>query len=379
MPVLHTNPSGPDVLALIEELGLQVSEAYAVAEIRLLRIILDRVNKDLDVTRELERVTALSDLARQARDVLAGINVATLVEDVVKTAVSEGELSAVARLNLAPAIRSAPVAGFSAQQAQMVAQIGAQLQGGLTAMSPTITRSVQDVYQRVIGEAVQQRIIGNFTQEQTRRIAVDKLLSNGLTGFVDKAGRQWKMGTYAEMATRTVASRAYDEAHIARINASDIHLVTIIVGTGADAVCVNWAGKVLSTNGQTGAVQARNPLTGEPETVIVAGSLDQARAAGWKHVGCRCTVVAYMPGLPLPATITTYDPAAEKARQQLRLLERRKRAALAQQEFAPDDIAKAQAKRRVTAANKAIADHVREANIPRQRVRESLTFQNGKR
>lgn len=378
MPLFDPAPGSPDVLNLLEELGLQVSEAYTIAELRLLKVIFDRIDQNLDVTDQIRHVQAINDLALQARRILADVDVDRLVADVIETAVTQGELAATARLRLAPAINTAPAAGFSAQQAQLVASIGAQLQGGLTAMAPRILRSVQDVYQRVVGEAIQQQIITQSSRQVARRDVVQNLLGQGLTGFTDKAGRNWHLGTYADMATRTAASNAYDQAHMARMNASGIELFTIVVGVGADKVCADWANKILSNDGRTGPVEVQNALTGQLTTVTVQGTLDEARAAGWKHPNCRCTVVGYMAGLSIPADLTTYDPVAEKARTRLRELERRKRALLAQQEFAPDDIAKAQAKRQVTAANKAIRDHVEKAKIPRSPGRETLAYQNGK-
>lgn len=378
MAVFQPNPDQPDVLSLLEQLGAQVAEAYTIAEIRLLKAIFAKIDAGMNVDDELRRVEALNDLALQATRILKDVDVERLVREAIETAVYEGELEATARLNLAPAINSAPVAGFAASQAQLVATLGAQLAGGLTAMGPTILRSVRDVYQQAVGEAIQQRVIDQVPQAQVRRQITERLLGQGVTGFVDKAGRNWHLGTYADMATRTASSRAFDESHIATMRAAGIQTFSIIVGSGADQTCVDWANRILTENGPTGPLQVQNVLNGEATTIEVTGTLAEARAAGWKHPNCRCRVAGYLAGLPIPGDVTTYDPKAEKARQQLRYLERRKRAALARQEFAPDDIARAQAKREVAASNKAIREHVQSAGIPRSSYRETLAFQTGK-
>lgn len=105
--------------------------------------------------------------------------------------------------------------------------------------------------------------------------ALDDLGRDGLTGFVDKAGRRWNLATYTEMATRTAVSNAIDAALAASLTRAGADLV--VVGThsteGSCALCRPWLGRTLSLTGATPGLPA----------------LADAKAAGFRHPNCRCS------------------------------------------------------------------------------------------
>ena len=117
-------------------------------------------------------------------------------------------------------------------------------------------------------------------------------------------------------------------------------------------------------------------IDGAPVQVEVAGTLDEARAEGWRHPNCRCTTVAYLPGAQLLKG-TTYDPEAEAARDKLRALERAKRDAKRQEAGALDDVERQRAKARIRGLDARIRAHVDETGLNRRRYREQLGFSDG--
>lgn len=381
MPLFAADPrpGAQPVADLLEELGAAVHAQYAALEARLLADIQRAVERNLDEAAYVARAVAVIELGRKTEAALARIDPQTIAADVIRTAAEAGEGAAAARLGLAPRISDEVAAStvFGRTQGRLVNSLVTQLAGGLTAMSPVILRSVQDTYQRVVGTVVSEAVAGGLTPQMRSRRATDLLVQNGLTGFTDKAGRQWTIGSYADMATRTAGNRAWQEANIARMSESGVNLVTIVVGGGACRWCAAWSGKVVSTDGTTGDVVVQHATENRTLTIHIDGTIDQARAAHWNHPNCRCTVVGYMPGLKVPGSATTYDPAAEKARAQLRALERQKRALLRKAELAPDDVARAEAKRAVRALDGRIRDHVSSSGLIRQRHRESLLFERG--
>lgn len=369
-------PGAQTVADLLEELGLAVHAQYAALELQLLTLAQKYIGRGLDSRDAYARAVAVAQLGADARVALAKLNPATIAAEVISVAAAAGEAAAVARIGLAPRVSADTAARtvFGRQQATIINTLTAQLSGGLSSMSPVILRSVQDTAQRVVGQVTIEGVAGLLTPQQRQRRAADLLRDEGLTGFVDKAGRRWPIGTYADMATRTASNRAWQEGHIGRLGESGLNLVTIVVGPGADRACADWSGRILSTDGTTGTIEVQHATRNETITVEVAGTLQQARDAGWNHPNCRCTVAAYFPGLRVPGGSTSYDPAAEKARVRLRQLEVQKRKALREAELAPDDLARAAAKRQVKALNGRISDHVAETGIIRQRQRESLLF-----
>lgn len=124
--------------------------------------------------------------------------------------------------------------------------------------------------------------------------------------------------------------------------------------------CRPWEGKVLS-------------LSGAPrmDGVDVAGTLDQARAAGFLHPGCRHTIGAYLPGFTKLPTDTA-DPQGYADRQRLRYLERGVRAWKRREAVALDPQAKAHARAKVREWQKRIREHVEETGTKRQPFRESV-------
>jgi hypothetical protein len=175
---------------------------------------------------------------------------------------------------------------------------------------------------------------------------LDELASKGITGFTDKAGRNWDLATYAEMATRTAVSNAWDDMQASMAIRSGLDLVE--TGThsteGSCPLCIPWLGKTLSLTGATG---------GYP-------TVDEAKAAGWRHPNCRCfwtvTGSGYLVDVTNPVPL---EDAAEvyKASQDQRAHERRVRVAGRRAHAAITPAAKARARRDLASARAASAAH----------------------
>lgn len=72
----------------------------------------------------------------------------------------------------------------------------------------TVGRRVDDIYRREALRASLRELEVSQPVEVSAEQMRARLEREGLTGFVDKAGRRWRLGTYARMATRTTASQA---------------------------------------------------------------------------------------------------------------------------------------------------------------------------
>jgi minor capsid protein 2 len=157
---------------------------------------------------------------------------------------------------------------------------GPSIQALIELVSVRVYGDTPDIYQQVIREAVESTRHGfpgsslSLSRIQAAQKALDRFAEHGITGFTDRAGRDWDLLSYVEMATRTAVSHAYDNLHNAALVRSGIDLVTVYTHSaeGSCPQCLPWLGKTLSLTGQT---------PGHP-------TMAQARATGFRHPNCRC-------------------------------------------------------------------------------------------
>ncbi|SDT22693.1 phage minor capsid protein [Microterricola viridarii] len=218
-------------------------------------------------------------------------------------------------------------------------------------------------------------MLGITTSRVQQAQTVQRFLSEGITDFVDRGGRRWTIGSYAEMAGRTTVNRAFNDAGVWRMQQSGISLVTVVRGLDSREKCAQWAGRILSTDG---TYQLPHTTGMGTVTVVVAGTVDGARNTGWNHPNCRFRLVAFLPGLTVPQADTTYDPAAERERAEQRRLEREIRAAKRKEAVAMDDVQRAKARAKVGGAQAQMRGFIQETGRHRQSYREQLHFADGR-
>ena len=110
---------------------------------------------------------------------------------------------------------------MTGEQHAIVDQLVMQLMGEITDGAMTALETVQgailgrvepDIYRRVGLEVVAaQQATGRGVAKTVPRF-VEILRREGVTAFVDKAGRRWSLHTYCTMATRTTARQAEVQA-----------------------------------------------------------------------------------------------------------------------------------------------------------------------
>jgi hypothetical protein len=248
----------------------------------------------------------------------------------------------------------------------------------LVDMALRIARYPQDAYQRIISFTASNTILGAGTNLQSQQLAVQRFLSEGINGFVDKSGRNWRIGTYAEMAGRTAVNRAFNDAGVWRMQQVGVNLITVVGALDSCSKCAPWVGKILSTDGSTGTVVVQHATSDEHITVQIIATLDAARGAGLMHPNCRHRAIAYLPGLTIPQESQEYDPQAEVDREKQREIERNIRKAKREVATAkdPQQIQRAQGK--VKARQAQMREHIKVTGRARASAREQLHFADGK-
>ena len=418
MAVFKLNPDAESVEELIESLSRELTSRYASAEDELIREVARRARRELQLSQMAQdapggmgltvaqrrrqnrvlaelashRASAFRDLQDKAASVVERLRSEEWARRIIAVAANEGEAAAVAQLGLAGRIPTAavpipfiggPVATsaltLTGTAAQAVGSLVFSLESRLEALNQRITRYPQDAYQRIVSMTSPQTLLGVTTSTQQQAATVQRFLSEGITGFVDKANRRWTIGAYSEMAGRTSVNRAFNDAGTWRMQQAGINLVTVVRGLDSCESCAAWAGKILSTDGTpAGPVVLPSTTSQQSITVIVAGSVADARNAGWNHPNCRCRLVAYLPGATSLQGATTYDAEAERERARQRELERNIRAAKRREAVAPDQVSGARARAQIRERQAEMRDFLNRTGRKRSSYREQLHFADGR-
>lgn len=147
-------------------------------------------------------------------------------------------------------------AALTAEQHAIVDQLVANLMGEITDASVTVMATVQsaligriepDVYRRVGLEQVALRqATGQGVYKQLPQF-VEALRREGVTAFVDKAGRRWSLHTYGSMVSRTTSRQAEVLAALTAAPEQDLYRISSH-GTTC-AICAPFEGRVYSKSG----------------------------------------------------------------------------------------------------------------------------------
>jgi hypothetical protein len=141
---------------------------------------------------------------------------------------------------------------FAGVSTEAVAALQDSIVGSMRASRDLIGRQTADVYAREGRRAALRVILGaDGSPRAARRQLAMRLREKGLAGFVDKAGRAWKMADYTEMAVRTVTREAAMQGALDRMASHGINLARWSSHGDACHLCAPWLGRLVSLDGST--------------------------------------------------------------------------------------------------------------------------------
>lgn len=181
-----------------------------------------------------------------------GAYVDPAVRELVADAYEQGAARAadqVAGLHItAPEIPGA----FAGISTEAVAALQESIIGNLRASRDLIGRQARDIFAREGRRAALRTLLGadGSPQAASRQMAL-RLRQQGVTGFVDKAGRAWKLDTYTEMVARTVTREAAMQGALDRMASHGINVARWSTHGDACPVCSPWLGRLVSLDGDT--------------------------------------------------------------------------------------------------------------------------------
>lgn len=369
----------PDDRDALDKAIADLAGMFADAEASLQRAIAVQVAAGLeagaDTAATLLRITELRAAAQQVAGALRAATpeqVATILEAATAGGVAAA-LDELATLGGVPALARTTAVARGAFAAQALTL---DLTSAFDDVTRRILRWPDDVYRQVIAGPTSRLLLGLGQTTRTAQAAAwQDLIRRGAPTFIDKAGRRWNTATYVEMATRTAARRAWNAQHEQTLVDNGTDLVSVVVGSDACQSCAQWAGKVLRIGqGPAGRMAIPSAVGSGTVTVTVAGTLEQARDQGWQHPNCRCTTVAFIPGLDPVVDATTHDPELEQQREHLRHLEREVRKAKIDAAAAVTPEGRRRANTAVRDLQQRIREHVDDTGLNRKRYREQINL-----
>lgn len=300
-----------------------VAKLYRDAELRVLRRVVEFLNDGIGAPdwaqTKLARLQSVRDVVLRE---LASVDVraADALADEIAAAYRRGGAEAVADLR-----------GVLAGQVPVVAQ----QTYAVRALADDIVNGVKSTRLPVLGfvdgvvrESVARAVAGGLTSAAARRAAgqeaLDDLLRGGLQGVRLPSGRKMSMVDYVSMATRTGIGNAQREGHTRTQLDAGLNLIAVQPGPRACDICDKWARRILSLDGSSGRLEARDWRTGGTISVSVDGTIEEAIADGLEHPNCRCSRRTFVPGATDPSSLERppWDADAYEAQQRQRQIER---------------------------------------------------------
>ena len=81
----------------------------------------------------------------------------------------------------------------------------------LNLINTTLPKSVQRVFKSVVEQTVAQVVAGTKTSDRALRDTIMGWQKKNFTGFVDKAGREWRADSYARAIIKTTTYKVYND------------------------------------------------------------------------------------------------------------------------------------------------------------------------
>lgn len=361
----------------IEKDAQRVANAYLKAETRMLERITAALAKGIDASDwDRQALGRLQRLRAESFDDLdrTGNIMAKYMRQHVADAYAAGYATQLRDVGA----DVDPLRVATLQRKQMVKQLGHEIVEGVTDATNAVLRQHDDAFRWIVADVVERTAVQDITRREAVQIALRDMFKKGMT-FKDKAGKQWQLADYANMAVRTGNAQASIRGHEAALDDAGLDLVIVHPGPRSCRICDKWARVILARNGQPGKQIVKNALNGYRATVNVEATLDQARADGFQHPNCRCSIRGYIPGVTNKDVIKRppFDAEGYAAQQKQRSIENNIRSAKTQQAIAFTPAEKQKAAAKIAAQQKLMREHMAaNPTLKRQSAREQITDLN---
>ena len=289
-----------------------------------------RMPQEVRETMEATRVEALDRLEKQMEQAAQDGYITPPARDSTAQVLEDMASQAVDRYNLV----NTTMLQSSVEQYSAAVQLTQQEYDKLTAQ--------KEATQGILNEAAASVASGTETRKTAVRRAIKRISDEGLTGFIDRAGRSWTPEAYVNMVTRTTVHNTAIQATKARMADYGTSVFQVSSHAGARPLCYPYQGKFYSWDNTEGDIELGNGAVVHYEP-INRTSIDQP--AGLFQINCGHYPIPVIPGVTIPHGADNIQPAEENAKayaesQEQRALERKIREAKRVVEMAGDTATK---------------------------------------
>ena len=176
-------------------------------------------------------------------------------------------------------------AALTSEQHEIVNRLVVSLMADLHEAGRRITG---DLEHYLVGRRDSAEIEAGGERRKKAEQFVKEMRQNGLTAFVDKAGRRWRLHTYAAMVTRTATRQAEVLSVLTQDPGQDLYTIK-----GADdpcGVCAPYQGRVYSKSGKD---RRFPPLADAFGKIDPDGPNELSNTWLNIHPNCRCAVIPW--------------------------------------------------------------------------------------
>ena len=179
--------------------------------------------------------------------------------------------------------------------------------------------------QGILNTATGEVVSGVSSLNQAVRDAVQKMVDNGITGYIDHGDHHWSPEAYVTMDVRTTMANTGRAAVWERMEAYGDDLYQVSHHDGARPLCYDWQGKVISRDDLSRDVEDDE---GNTVHVYAQSETTYGQAAGLFGINCKHYPIPFIPGFsrirPPEQDKEANDREYEESQQQ-RALERKYR------------------------------------------------------
>lgn len=266
------------------------------------------------------------EVMRIIRDSLEGVpeELARTLEEQITRAVEhiEPELVGAAKSGFLPGAGVQPMSqsirqSFQAYYEQAANKLNLVNTVMLDSTQQAYTGVVSDVVtkiantQRYLNDATGSVVTGVETINTAMRQAINRMVENGITGFVDHAGRHWTPEAYVQMDIRTTVANAARQAAFDRCDDFGSDIIQIDAHAGARPLCYPWQGKLISRTDNARDVE---DLYGTKVHVYALSETSYGQPAGLFGINCRHFGTPFIPGFSGMGNRNLIQPKEENDR-----------------------------------------------------------------
>lgn len=228
--------------------------------------------------------------------------------------------------------------------------------------------------QRILNESTGLVASGVDSFNTAVRNAVNRMVENGLTGFIDHGGHHWSPEAYTAMDIRTTVANTARAAVWERQEQYGNDLYQVSWHDGARPLCYPWQGKIISRTDNARDVEDEE---GNTVHVYAQSETSYGEAAGLFGINCGHYPIPFIPGFSRmrepqqdkEENAKQYEEVQEQRRLERELrYQRRDLAVLKAQGAGEEEIRKQ--KMKVRQASDKLDDYCDEKGLARKRSRE---------